>query len=111
MIWYNQYNTYQRERQVMNKGDRIKEVLTLENPDVILYDDMDDALIGVYRGNENGQAGLYEAIAVYSYVKYITILINRDSMSEEEAVEYFDYKVAGVILGKNQPIIIDDTGV
>ena len=97
----------------MNKGDRIREILTEENPDAIIYDDMEEALIGVYRGRGNGQVGIYteDTIAVYSYVKYIDILINRDTMSEEEAIEYFDYNVSGLRLGHNQPIIIDDTGV
>ena len=57
MIWYNKYITHWERVQVMNKGDRIREVLT------------------------------------------------------EEAIEFFDYNVDGLILGKNQPIIIDDTGV
>ena len=97
----------------MDKGERIREVLTDENSYAIVYDDMDKALIGVYRGNGNGQSGFDEAdtIAVYSYVKYINILINRDGMSEEEAIEFFDYNVAGLLLGSNQPIVIDDTGV
>ena len=98
---------------MMSKGKRIIEVLTNENPDAIIYDGMDDALIGVFRGMENGMAGSYaeDAIAVYSYVKYIEIYIERDGMSEEEAVEFFDYNVAGMHLGSMQPIIIDDTGV
>ena len=97
----------------MSKGKRIREVLTSENPDAIIYDGMDDALIGVYRGISDGQVGTYEeeAIAVYSYVKYIEIYIKRDGMSEEEAVEFFDYNVDGVYIGKFQPIVIDDTGV
>ena len=98
---------------MVHKGERILEVLTNENPDAIIYDDMEEALVGVYRNSTNGQAGNYteEAIAVYSYVKYIDILIDRDGMSEEEAIEYFDFNVYGLRLGKNQPIIIDDTGV
>ena len=111
MIWYNEYSIHERWWQVMMKGNRIREVLTDENPDAIIYDGMDDALIGVYRGTRRGQAGIYEVdtIAVYSYLKYIDILM--EDMSEEEAVEYFDFNVDGLILGINQPVIIDDTGV
>lgn len=98
---------------MMSKSDRIREVLTEENPDAIMYDGMDEALIGVHRGRKNGQAGFYteDTVAAYSYVKYIQIYVERDSMSEEEAIEFFDYNVDGLILGSNQPIIIDDTGV
>ena len=34
-----------------------------------------------------------------------------EGMSEEEAIEFFDYNVAGGYIGKYQPLIIDDTGV
>jgi len=98
----------------MSKGKRILEILTDENPNAIMYDDMDEALIGIYRGTSNGQGGTYEedAIAVYSYVKFIEIYIKRDSMSAEEAIEFYDYNVvSGPIRGSRLPIIIDDTGV
>ena len=91
----------------MDKGHRIREILTEENPDAILYDGMDNALTGVYRGRVTGHSE--DTIAVYSFLKYIDILM--EDMSEEEAVEYFDFNVDGLILGKHQPIIIDDTGV
>ena len=31
-------------------------------------------------------------------------------MTEEEAVEFFDFNVAGGYIGKYQPIIVDDSG-
>jgi hypothetical protein len=94
---------------MMSKGKRIIEILTDENPDAIIYDGMDDALIGIYRGDLARTNGA--SIAVYSYVKFIQIYIERDGMSEEEAIEFFDYNVAGGYIGKYQPYIIDDTGV
>ena len=94
---------------MVKKNERIREILEDENPEALLYDDMDEALIGVYRGDLARQDMQEGSIAVYSYVKYIEIL-SRD-MSEEEAVEYFDFNVAGGYIGKYQPIIIDDTGV
>ena len=95
----------------MSKGKRIREVLTIENPDAILYDNMDDALIGIYRGDLARQDMQESSIAVYSYVKFIEIYIKRDGMSEEEAVEFYDFNVAGGYIGEHQPIVIDDTGV
>jgi len=92
---------------MMKKAERIIEVLTNENPDAIIYDNMSEALLGVYRNKEND----YLPVAVYSYVKYIDKFINEDGMSEEDAVEFFDFNVDGLLLGINQPIIIDDTGV
>lgn len=95
----------------MGKGKRILEILINENPDALLYDDMEDALIGVYRGDLARQDMQFNSIAVYSYVKFIEIYIKRDGMSGEDAVEFFDYNVAGGYIGEFQPIIIDDTGV
>ena len=88
------------------KGERIRNILQDENPDFILYDGMDEALLGIYRNfNTDGSVG------VYSYISYISILIDRDKMTEEEAVEFFDSNVQRLYLGKQQPLIIDDTGV
>ena len=96
---------------MMSKGKRILEILTDENLDAIIYDGMDEALIGVYRGDIARPNMQESSIAIYSYVKFIEIYIKRDGMSEEEAVEFFDYNVAGGYIGELQPIVIDDTGV
>ena len=48
----------------MSKGHRIRSVLTSEENIGILYEDMDDALIGIYRT----QYGI--SLGIYSYVKY-----------------------------------------
>ena len=94
---------------MMSKTKRIIEVLTDENPDAILYDGRDDALIGIYRGDM--ARGDDASIAVYSYVKFIEIYVGRDGMSGDEAIEFFDFNVGGGYIGEHQPYIIDDTGV
>ena len=99
---------------MMSKGDRIVEILTDENPEAIIYDGMEDALIGIYRGDlarSDGSVRYDSSVAVYSYVKFIEMYVERDGMSEEEAIEFFDYNVAGGYAGEHQPYIIDDTGV
>ena len=93
------------------KNERIRDVLADENPEAICYDGMDEALIGIYRGDLARQNMQERRIDVYSYVKFIEVYIKRDGMSEEEAIEFFDYNVAGGYIGKYQPLIIDDTGV
>ena len=93
------------------KNERIRDVLADENPEAICYDGMDEALIGIYRGDLARQNMQERSIAVYSYVKFIEVYIKRDGMSEEEAIEFFDYNVAGGYIGKYHPLIIDDTGV
>jgi len=93
----------------MNKANRIRDILEDENPEALLYDDMDDALIGVYRGDLARQDMREGSIAVYSYTKFLELYI-KEGMTEEEAVECFDFNVAGGYIGEYQPIIVDDSG-
>ena len=92
---------------MMSKGSRIREVLTSEENGGILYEDMDDALIGISRNSYGISLG------IYSYVKYTELLINVKGMAEEEAVEYADSHVYKGIISDDSyhPLIIDDTGV
>ena len=80
------------------KTTRMKHILREANPDAILPDGMDEALVGICRDNN--------AIGVYSYLKSIELLI-KNGLTEEQALEenIFLYK------GENCPIYIDDTGV
>ena len=94
----------------MNKTNRIRDILENENPEALLYDDMDDALIGVYRGDLARQDMREGSIAVYSYTKFLELYI-KEGMTEEEAVECFDFNVAGAYIGEYQPIIVDDSGL
>lgn len=57
---------------------------------ILLIDEFDDALLGlVHRG--------HEVFACYSMRGCLDILI-KDGMTEEEAMEHFDYNVLGAIL-------------
>jgi hypothetical protein len=56
-------------------------------------DGFDKAVIGV---------DLKEMRLIYSYTKCIEILMK--DMSEEEAIEYFDYNVSGSYVGEKTPI-------
>ena len=86
----------------MSNLDLLIETLEEENPEAIVYDDADEAVLGLVYHNDK------PPILAYSYIIWIKMLMNRDGMSEDEAVEYFDYNVDGLILGDNQPIIIRD---
>ena len=46
-------------------------------------------------------------VAVYSKDKCLYVLIERDGMSSDEALEYFDFNVAGAWMGKSTPIFIE----
>jgi hypothetical protein len=39
--------------------------------------------------------------------KCIDILMKRDDMTEEEAVEYFEFNVTGSYVGENTPVFVE----
>jgi len=89
-----------------NKANRIRQVLEEENPEALLADGLDNALVGVYRPRWTEEL----PIAVYSLTKTISELVQQ-GMDEEEAVEYFDYNIEGAYMGDYTPMFVDDTGV
>ena len=56
---------------------------------------LDEAVIGVDRYSER---------VIYSVKKIITILMTRDGMTEEEALEHYDYNIEGGWVGDQTPI-------
>lgn len=83
------------------KGDNmsIKESLAESNPEAILYDGCDEALVGI------GYRCSGEYIAVYSYKKLIEVFI-KEFGDYESAVEWVEYNIVGGWLGKQTPIIL-----
>ena len=81
------------------KFEEKKDLLYQLSPDVIVADGFEDALIGV------GQQ-FNKAMAVYDRQKCIEILIERDGMSDEEAVEYFEFNVIGAWVGEQTPMFL-----
>lgn len=76
----------------------MKETLAAENPEALLPDGFEGAAIGVAR--RCGQPTL----AVYDARKAVEILVERDGMTEDEAVEFFDFNVVGSWNGAHSPI-------
>lgn len=64
---------------------------------LIIADGFDDAVIGI---------DTKQMRVVYSITKCIDILCRQ--MEEDEAVEYFDFNVAGSYVGDRGPIFVDD---
>lgn len=71
------------------------------NPDAVLLDNMDDALIGV------GRVALGDAVAVYSQARIFAKLV-RDGFSSEEAETYFQEKLAECANLLHAPVILQD---
>jgi hypothetical protein len=78
-----------------------KEIFALlSDEEAMLADGFDDALIGITFGTN--------MIAVYSVQGCINILMKDDEMSFSEAIEYFEYNMAGAYVGEKTPIFVYD---
>ena len=66
----------------------------------LLMNGFDEACIGYsQRMNE-------PLLAVYSYEKMVEVLMTRDGMDDEEAMEYIDFNCVGAHMGETTPIIV-----
>jgi hypothetical protein len=81
------------------------EIIIEQYPDeeFLSADGFDDAIIGV---TCDKNTGVYKL--VYSNLKCVEILMIRDGMSQEEAIEYFDFNVEGAYMGEKNPIWVED---
>jgi len=70
------------------------------NPEALLCDGFDDAIIGIAERINLGP------VVAYSVEKIINIMMTRDEMSYEDAYEYFDYNIRGAWVGEYTPIFI-----
>ena len=80
--------------------DRIREWVMGWNEEALLADGFEEAVVGMCE-----RFGAVPVVA-YDMDKCIEILIERDGMGYEEAVEYFDFKVAGSYVGEGTPLFL-----
>lgn len=80
---------------VVYEDDEVAEMFE----DVLLADGFEAALIGM--GTQFNRA-----VAIYDWDQCVDILVHRDQMSEEEAVEFMDFNVTGAWAGNNTPIFL-----
>lgn len=69
----------------------------------LLADGFDGALIGMGRQ-------FSEELAVYDYNKCVEILMERDGMSYDDAVEFMEYNVVGSWVGNGTPVFVERVG-
>ena len=69
------------------------------DPNTLYADGFEDALIGL--GWQHTKL-----IAIYDYDKCIEILILREDMTHEEAIEWMEYNVVGSYVGEYTPIFM-----
>jgi len=96
----------------------IRDMIVEYNPDAIIFDDLDDAIIGV--GQQHGS----QTVVIYDRQKCIDIFqekfaecgedqFDRELTEDEEldtmssAIEWFEHNVECAYVGKNTPIFIE----
>jgi len=70
------------------------------NPEALLCDGFDDAIIGLAERINLGP------VVAYNTEKMIDIMVERDGMTYEDAIEYFDYNILGAWMGEYTPVFI-----
>ncbi len=81
-------------------NQELREALAELNPEALLADGLEAALIG-YTVNHH-----HAHVAVYDINKCIEVLVDRDGMSHEEADEFMSFNTLGAFVGENGPIYI-----
>lgn len=79
--------------------DDVYEELAAMNPSAMVADGFEDAYIGF-------TIGIRDSVAVYDYAKCVEVLMNRDGMTEEEAIEYLDHNTVYAYVGEGTPLFI-----
>src|SRR5262249_31715584 len=72
------------------------------NEEALLADGFEDAFVGV------GQRCSQVSIAVYDTDKCIEILMQRDGMTEEDAIEFFEFNTLGAWAGEGTPMFLSE---
>jgi len=67
----------------------------------VLLDGLESAIIGIVEEFGNGRRILY------SKPKILSILCERDSMTEEEAEEFYSYNILGLYASEQNPVFLD----
>lgn len=76
------------------------EEITDISPEALLADGFDDAILGMCI-----QFGS-EPVVAYDFNKCVEILIERDDMEREEAIDFINFNVVGAYVGLNTPVFI-----
>lgn len=66
----------------------------------VILDGFNDSIIGITEEFGNGSRILY------SKEKIIKTLMERDGMTEEESLEYYDFNILGLFAGDQNPVFL-----
>ena len=80
----------------------LREWVSEFNEEAVLADGFDEAFLGMVE-----RYGISAPVALYDKDKCFQILVDRDGMTYEEAVEYFDFNVIGAWVGEYTPMFLN----
>tara|TARA_Y100001938_G_C8059588_1_gene416394 strand:+ start:1085 stop:1342 length:258 start_codon:yes stop_codon:yes gene_type:complete len=83
----------------MSEKITIDEIIDI-NPEAMLADGFDDAILGmcVQFGSE--------PVVAYDFNKCVEIVMERDGMEREEAIDFINFNVVGAYVGLSTPVFI-----
>lgn len=68
--------------------------------EMLTADGFDKAVLGVATRCAHGD------VVVYDYEKCVEVLMERDGMTDEEAIEFMDFNVVGAYVGEGTPFFL-----
>jgi len=83
-----------------SKHDEVRAWIAELNPEALLADGYEDAILGV------AERCSKDALVVYDIQKCVRILMERDGMTEEEAMEFFEFNTLGAWAGEHTPLYL-----
>jgi hypothetical protein len=97
--YYEGLRVVDQTQNLLAERDRVnllKENISEFNPEALLADGLDNALIGYST----------KGLAIYSVSKIIELFMERDGMSRGDATDFFHFNVDGAHVGEYTPIYI-----
>jgi hypothetical protein len=89
---------------------KLRAILSDYNPEAILFDNLDDAVIGIGQQHGMNSVAIYDSILCIKIFKEQFMKDNPEMTEEEaemEAAEWFEYNVESAFVGPNTPIFMD----
>jgi len=84
-------------------ADQLREMIAEYNEEAMIADGLDDAIMGMAC-----RCGS-DPVVAYDTNKVIALFVEQ-GMTEEEAVEFFEFNVLGAYVGPNTPVYINKIG-
>lgn len=101
-----------KSRGPSKSGQQIRERLAEENPEAILFEDLDAALIGVTLQcpETDNVLGAKEKklVGVYSKMQILKTLMFKQGVPPQDVEEYYERNIACLYAGLWTPLIVED---